>query len=149
MTKTLRFIDLLVLALLAGTTFGIWLGYDPADLSATSYVEQQQAAIRGLNTILPAMGAVCIMLTAVLAVLARRRPLERGLLVAAVLCLLFAAVVTRLGNQPINALVMTWSANAVPARWTALRDTWWRWHLVRTVAVVAGFALTLFASLDC
>ena len=59
MTGTIiRFIDLLLVALLAGTTFGIWLGFDPTGLSAAAYVEQQQHAIRALNSILPAAGAL-------------------------------------------------------------------------------------------
>lgn len=147
MTRTIRFVDLLLLALLAGTTFGIWAGYDPAGFGATTYVEQQQNAIRGLNTLLPAMGAVGILLTAVLAVRARRRPRERALLVAALVCLIAAALVTRFGNQPINAQVMSWSPQAPAANWATLRDAWWHWHELRTVAVVGGFALTLLASL--
>ena len=75
MTATIiRFIDLLLVALLAGTTFGIWLGFDPAGLSATTYVEQQQHAIRALSTLLPATGALCIVLTLILAMVARAQP---------------------------------------------------------------------------
>jgi hypothetical protein len=67
----IRFVLVVVLALLVGTMFGIWLGYNPADLSATAYVEQQQNAIRALNTLLPAMGAVSIVLAASLAVMSK------------------------------------------------------------------------------
>lgn len=50
MTATIiRFIDLLLVALLAGTTFGIWLGSNAGRLSAATYTEQQQHAIRALN----------------------------------------------------------------------------------------------------
>jgi hypothetical protein len=60
--NAIRFILLLLLSLLIGTMFGIWLGFNPASLSAAAYVEQQQNAIRSLNTLLPVMGAVCILL---------------------------------------------------------------------------------------
>ena len=147
MTATIiRFIDLLLVALLAGTTFGIWLGFDSAGLSATTYVELQQHAIRALNTLLPATGALCIALTLILAVAARRSPRARYLLIAAAACMVAAGVVTRFGNQPITAQVMTWVANAPPANWTEFRDWWWQWHTVRTVAQVAALALLILAT---
>jgi hypothetical protein len=40
--NVVRFLFLVTLALLVGTMFGIWVGYNPAGLSATAYVEQQQ-----------------------------------------------------------------------------------------------------------
>jgi hypothetical protein len=61
-TNAIRFILLLLLSLLIGTMFGIWVGFNPASLSAAAYVEQQQNSIRSLNTLLPVMGAVCILL---------------------------------------------------------------------------------------
>jgi len=89
-TNIIRFCLLLILALIVGTMFGIWIGYDPASLSATAYVEQQQNAIRALNTLLPVLGAVCILLTIVLAFLAKGDARGRALLVAAVVCLIGA-----------------------------------------------------------
>jgi len=143
----IRFIDLLLVALLAGTTFGIWLGFDPAGLSAAAYVEQQQHAIRALNSLLPAAGALCIVLTLVLAMAAKRSPRTRYLLLASTAGMVVAAVVTRFGNQPINAQVITWAVQAPPANWAELRDWWWQWHTVRTVAMVAALAMLILATI--
>jgi uncharacterized membrane protein len=143
-----RFVLLVVLALLVGTMFGIWVGFDPAGLSASAYVEQQQNAIRSLNTLLPAMGAVCIVLAVALAVLAKGDPRSRTMLLAAALLMVLAAVVTRFSNQPINAIVMTWDAQAPAANWAQLRDEWWHWHIVRSVAGIAALALTVLAVLS-
>ncbi len=142
-----RFSLLLLLSLLVGTMFGIWVGYNPASLSATSYVEQQQNAIRAFNTLLPVIGAVCILLTAALAFRAQSDPRVRYLHVAAAICMVIAAVVTRFGNQPINAVVMTWSAQAPAVNWMQLRDAWWEWHVVRSVAGIGALALTFLAVL--
>ena len=142
----IRCVDLALVALLAGAMFGIWLGFDPAGLSASTYVEQQQHAIRALNTAMPVLGAVCIVLTALLAVLAKGDALGRYLLAASVACLLVAGAVTRLGNQPINAVVMTWSAQAPPVDWSALRDRWWHWHVVRTSAGILALSLLIVAT---
>ena len=48
----LRFSDLLLVSLLVGTMFGIWLGFNPVSLSAGAYVEHQQQAIRALQVVM-------------------------------------------------------------------------------------------------
>ena len=146
-TNVIRFTLLLLLSLLVGATFGILVGFNPSSLSAAAYVEQQQNAIRSLNTLLPVMGAACILLATWLAIQSSNNSRSRYLLIAAVVCLVVAALVTRFGNQPINAQVITWSAQSPPENWTQLRDTWWQWHVVRTLAGILGLSLTLLAVL--
>jgi uncharacterized membrane protein len=86
------------------------------------------------------------LLTATLAVLTRNDKRGRCLLVASVICLVTAGLVTRFANQPINAVVMTWSPQAPAANWRELRDTWWNWHVLRTAAGVGALALALLAA---
>ena len=145
--NVVRFALLLILGLLVGTMFGIWVGYSPLGLSATAYVEQQQNAIRSLNSLLPLMGAACIALAIWLAIVAKNDRRTCFLLLAAVACLFVAAVVTRFCNQPINAVVITWNAQNPPPQWTQFRSEWWYWHIVRTVAGIAGFGFSLAAVL--
>jgi len=144
-TNVVWFALLLLAALLVGTMFGIWVGFDPAALSAQAYVEQQQNAIRSLNTFLPALGAVCIALTVALAVLSQGR--TRGWLAAAATCFVVAGLITRFGNQPINAVVMTWSPAAPDPRWIDMRDTWWHWHTARTLFGIVAISFVLVAAL--
>jgi hypothetical protein len=87
---TIRFLSLLLTSLLVGTMFGVWLGFNPAALTATAYVEMQQNAIRALNISLPVLGLVCILLTVALAVLTKNDKRGRYLLAAAVICLVIA-----------------------------------------------------------
>jgi len=149
MTSTIiRFLDLLLVALLVGAMFGIWVGFDPAGLSAATYVEQQQHTIRALNILMPLLGAVCIVLTFVLAFLTKERRRTRYLLLAVAVCLLVAGAVTRFENQPINSVVMTWTSRAPPSNWTELRDQWWQWHIVRTLAGIAALALLILDTLS-
>src|SRR5690606_14504622 len=49
--------------LIAGTVFGIWIGFNPENLSATAYVEQQQGTIGALNVLMPILGLLSIALT--------------------------------------------------------------------------------------
>lgn len=69
------------------------------------------------------------------------------LLLSAAAFLTTAGLVTRFLNQPINAVVMTWSTDSLPANWAQLRDDWWRWHFLRAVAGLVGLCLLLAAML--
>ena len=143
----IRFALLVLLALLVGTMFGIWVGFNPASLSASAYVEQQQNAIRALNTLLPVMGAACILLSLALALMSKGDPRSRYLLLAAALLMIVSGLVTRFANQPINAVVMTWSAQAPAANWVQLREEWWQWHVVRSITAIGALVLTVLAVL--
>lgn len=137
--QLVRFMNVVVTGLVAGTMFGIWLGFNPVDLTASAYVEQQQNAIRALNVTMPILGALSILLTITHAFLTRSsRAAFYALLFSAAL-LIASGIVTRFGNQPINASVMTWRASAPPPTWVEARDRWWRWHLLRTAAGVGAF----------
>ena len=148
MLASIRFISLLLTSLLVGTMFGIWLGFNPAALSATAYVEVQQNAIRALNISLPILGLASIILTAALAALTKHDQRMRYLLVAAVLCLAASGLITRFANQPINAVVITWNPQAPAANWAELRDTWWYWHVWRTIGGIAALAFALLAAVS-
>jgi uncharacterized membrane protein len=100
-----------------------------------------------LNTLLPAMGGVSVVLAITLAVLSKQDPRCRDLLVGAALLMIVAAAVTRFGNQPINAVIMQWSLQSPAPNWAEMRDQWWHWHIARTVAAVAALALTVLAVL--
>jgi hypothetical protein len=67
-TIMMRFVLFLLLALLVGAMFGILAGFDPASVSGSGYIGQQQNTIRSLNKLLPAIGAVCVVLTIGLAI---------------------------------------------------------------------------------
>ena len=120
-----RFSNIVFAALIAGGMFVIWAGYDPAALSPSTYVEQQQNAIRALNVLMPVLGAITVLLTLVSAFLQRNDRKAFVLLIVAAAFLIVSGLLTRFGNQPINAIVMTWDMARPPANWTDLRDQWW------------------------
>jgi uncharacterized membrane protein len=145
--NAVRFVLLMLVSLLVGTMVGIWAGFNPANLSPSAYVEQQQNAIAALNVLLPVVGAICIVLTLLLAYLSTGDPRSRYMLVTAAALLVVAGLVTRFSNQPINAIVVTWNAQAPAANWQQLRDSWWHWHVVRSLAGVGALALLVLAVL--
>ena len=143
-----RLANIIFAALIAGGMFVIWAGYDPATLSPSTYVEQQQNAIRALNVVMPVLGAIAIALTLVSAFLQRIDRAVFVLLVVAAAFLIISAVVTRFGNQPINALVMSWDIARPPANWTELRDQWWGFHRLRTLCGLIALALIAWTSIN-
>jgi len=132
--------------LLAGSLFGIRFGYDVTAYTPATFVEVQQHAIAGLNDLLPLMGLAEILLLGVLAWSARRRP-EFWLYLASVGGVIVAGLITRFGNQPINAMVMGWTAAALPADWDNLRHDWWTLHALRLGATALAFATLVIATL--
>jgi len=42
MVTGIRFLNIILVALVSGATFGIWFGYNPKTFSASTYIEQQQ-----------------------------------------------------------------------------------------------------------
>jgi uncharacterized membrane protein len=146
--SAVRFANLVFVALVAGGMFVIWVGYDPATLSPSTYVEQQQNAIRALNVPMPVLGAITVLLTLVSAFLQRGDRKALVLLVAAAAFLIISGLLTRFGNQPINAIVMTWDMARPPASWTELRDQWWGFHRLRTFSGLIALALIAWASVS-
>jgi hypothetical protein len=148
MAMAIDFVTLMLAALVVGAMFGAWLILNPAGLDAATYVAQQQQAIRTLNITVPAMGAVTTFLIVAAAALARGDRTRLALLIAAALCFVAAGLITRFLNQPINAIVITWSPTSPPANWTALRDDWWRWHVLRLGIAVLGLGALIAAVLS-
>lgn len=139
-----QFFAAFVFALVAGSVFGIWRGYDPGAFTEVAFVEMHQGAVRGLNVLLPTMGFASILLTLVL-VVARRWTRMVWPYLGALLFMVAAGVTTRFFNQPINAVIMEWTLEALPADWSELRARWWDWHLWRTGFSLSALTLLLAA----
>ena len=147
MVTGIRFLNIILVALVSGATFGIWFGYNPKTFSASTYIEQQQGAIRGLNTMMPALGLGTVLLTLFSAFQQKDDKSTVLQLLTASVLLIGSGLITRFGNQPINSMVMTWTADSMPADWTAWRDRWWSFHIIRTLASLLALLLIVWAAL--
>lgn len=145
LVMSLQFLVALLFSMVAGSVFGIWRGYDPTAYQAATFLEMHQGAVRGLNTLLPGLALLSIVLTVALAWLARGKGAVLWLYLAVLLLMIAGGVVTRFVNQPINAQVMGWTVDSLPPNWSDLRATWWNWHLVRTGLSMLAIALLLAA----
>lgn len=146
-TLIIRFINILMAGLVAGTLFGIWIGYNPKTLSVQTYVEQQQSVIKALNTLMPLLGAITIILTIVSAFLQKQDQTVFIILLVAAVFLIVSGLVTKFGNQSINSIVMTWDKNSAANNWNELRDKWWSFHIIRTLSAFTAFCLIIWASM--
>jgi len=145
--KVIRVLNVFIAALLAGSLFGSLTGYNPGSLSAVSYVEQQQNAIRSLNTLMPLLGLITIILTIIAAFYQRKNKKVFITLLIATVLLLISALITKFGNQPINAIVMTWNKADIPVNWTDFRDRWWSLHVIRAISALIALLLITVASI--
>ena len=140
----IRFLNILMAGLMAGSLFVIWIGYNPQTWSGQTYTESQQSVIKALNTLMPILGLITIVLTIISAFLQKNnQPVFIFLLISAGL-LIISGLVTRFGNQPINSIVMTWNKLNLPDNWTELRDKWWSFHIVRAVTSFLAFCLIVW-----
>ncbi|HTF43112.1 MAG TPA: DUF1772 domain-containing protein [Terriglobales bacterium] len=142
------FANVLLGALVVGAMFGVWLIFNPSGLNASNYVALQQRGIRTLHPAMPALGVATILVTITAASLGRGDRTRLWLLIGTAGCFVAAGLITKFLNQPINVIVTTWSSDSPPANWTALRDAWWRWHLIRMIAGLGGLSLLIAATLQ-
>ncbi|MBK8966483.1 MAG: DUF1772 domain-containing protein [Saprospiraceae bacterium] len=145
--QLVRLLNLIMAGLIAGTLFGIWIGYNPQNLSPQAYVEQQQNAINALNTLMPILGLITIILTLTSATLHKSNATIFGAFLGAAGLFIVSGLVTRFGNQPINSIVMTWNKAEVPTTWVELRDKWWFFHTIRTATALGAFCLICWVNI--
>ena len=136
---------LLLISLVAGSMFGIWRGYPIAEYSPATLLEVHKAAIRGLNTLLPAMAVGCLILVLIFAFANRSRPACLSVYLATAAAIVVGGLITRLVNQPINEQVMTWTITTLPHDWVEIRDRWWAWHQVRLSTTIIAQLLLISA----
>ena len=138
MRRAVKVLNIVLAIILVSTMVISCFALTPSGKSGSAYVESWQQMIRILNTPMPILGAVTILVTFVGALVRRSNRAMAVSLAAAASLLVGSGVITRFCNQPINVTVMTWSPNFPPVDWESLRDQWWIWHLIRTgLAIIA------------
>lgn len=142
-TSIVRFLNILLVSVLAGVSFGIWIGFNPAHLSPSAYLEQQQNMLGALRFLMVFLVVVATAVTLVSAFLQKNnRPVFTALLLSAAF-LIACILISRFGVKPIDDQMMAWTAGAMPGNWTELRDQWWSLHIMRTMTeIIALFIIT-------
>ncbi|MDB5241689.1 MAG: hypothetical protein JWP57_2314 [Spirosoma sp.] len=144
----IRFLNLLIAALVTGSVFGIWVSFNPLSLSSSSYVEQHQSLVKAFNLLLPLLGGIVILSSLGLAYINKGNKSVMALFLITAGFFILTGLITRFGNQPINALVMTWKSTNPPSDWTEWRDKWWLYHKLRFLTSIVGLCLLIWVNLQ-
>jgi hypothetical protein len=148
MTKSIiRFLNIIIAALLAGVSFGIWIGFNPLSLSPSTYIEQQQNMIRALNVLMITLVFSAAVITIISAFLQKsNKPVFITLLIAA-LFFVTCILISKFGNQPINKVIMSWTSGSLPGNLSEFREKWWSFHIMRTIAELIALSLVTWTSI--
>ena len=120
--SVIRFLNIIVAALLAGISVGIWIGFNPLDLSPSTYIEQQQNTIRSLNVLMISLVVFATVITIISAFLQKGNKENLIVLLIASLFFISCILISRFGNQPINKIIMTWTTDSLPANLSEIRE---------------------------
>jgi archaellum biogenesis protein FlaJ (TadC family) len=143
LTAIVLFLNIIIAALLAGVSFGIWIGFNPSGLSALTYIEQQQNMLQSLRTLMVMLVVTATLITILSAYLQRNNKYIFSSLCVAALFFAACILITLFGNKPIDEITLTWTKESIPDNWTQLRDKWWSFHILRTIAeILALFIIT-------
>ena len=145
--RLIRFINIIITAILAGVSFGIWIGFNPMDLSSSTYIEQQQNMLHSLRILLVSLVFIATIVTIISAFLQKKNnSIFISLLIAAIF-LIACILITRFGNKPIDDMVLNWNSGSLPSNWAELRDKWWSLHIMRTIAELIALLLITWTSI--
>lgn len=147
-TTIVRFINIILVALLAGISFGIWIGFNPSGLSAFTFIEQQQNMLHSIRSFLISLVVVATLITILSAYLQKTNKSAFISLLIAAIFLIACILITRFGNKPIDDLVITWTKDTIPDNWAELRDKWWSLHILRTIAEMLALFIITWTSID-
>jgi NAD/NADP transhydrogenase beta subunit len=142
----IRFVNIILAALLAGVSFGIWIGFNPLSLSSSTYVEQQQNMLHSLRILMIALVIIATLITLISAYIQRNNSWVMISLLIAAAFFITCILITRFGIKPIDDTVMSWDSSVVPANWTDLRDKWWSLHILRTIAELIALCIVVWTN---
>ncbi len=145
-----QFVHLFLYALVVGVFWGTWfsLSRSIASITPATFLEVGHTMITNLGGPMAVlMPASLISAVPVLIYMNRNRRRGFYLMVAGTGLLAVALVITLSVNVPIDNAINRWTADTLPADWTATRDRWETFHASRTFASLAGFACALAAIL--
>jgi hypothetical protein len=142
----IQFMNIGMAGLMAGIQSEIWLVYNQNTFSFANWLAFQQASINALNTIMPLLGLLTIILTLAAALLQKENKTIFIFLLTASGFLIIGGLITKFGNQPINKIVLTSNKDTIPADWAALSSRWQSLHIIRLLATLISFCIISFCS---
>ena len=143
----LKCLGLLLLGLMAGSSFSLVVGVGPMleNLSIMAYLEFHRNWSRSFSMMSPIVYVLALSTLTLSLYLSRRRwkSMEFLLMVFSAICILNELLMTRLGNLPLNQLITSWELMSPPPDWMDIRSLWLWFMYIRCALLVAGFSMLL------
>ena len=144
-----RFVNLLLVGLLAGLLVGVFLvELALLEVGPAVYTAVQKPKHEVFQPVMPVLDTLVIVSgLLVLFLIPDRKTWVFGLAVVGVACTTALTATTLLVNVPINTeIINIWSVENPPADWAKVRDRWNFFHSLRTVLAVVAFSCLLLAA---
>lgn len=148
--KIWELISIFLSALVTGVFWGPWVGLSRSikTFEAEVFLAIGHRMIRNLAPIMPLlMPAAILSIVPVLVISFHGRPLAFYFTLAGFALLSAALLVTLIVEVPIDDQIKKWTVATLPDHWHDLRDRWETFHVIRTVACLAGLFLLLIGAI--
>ena len=146
-------IQLVVVIFAALATGGLmvnWIGLGRAmsRVSETTYVEFHQATNHTFDRYMPIVVVGTLLGGIVLAIFSQGiHSLSGQLAIAGFVCYAAVMTIALSTNVRINKQIARWSVQSPPNDWSAIRASWVRFHIARTLFSLPGLACYILACL--
>jgi hypothetical protein len=142
-TKIIFTITLLVYAMIASQAFMYILSLRQVQLNlgASSYTEIRKFIDISMRASFKYVIYAALLANVFLVIATAKTPASLIFITStiALIALVAEILLTLKGNLPINDIINTWSADNVPANWTAVREKWFTIFQYRQIASITGF----------
>jgi uncharacterized membrane protein len=146
--KILLLITGLLLVLVTGVFWGTWFSLSrtmqqlPPETFITIGKQIMQNVALGMS-IMMTLGITGVLILLLMA--GRRKKVHFYWLLSTLILFVAALVITLFIEVPIDNQIKTWTPDAIPAEWKAIRDRWQFYHTDRTFLSLAGIGCYLMA----
>jgi hypothetical protein len=147
MENSLVLIVLLLAALATGGLVVNWIGLGRAMslLSVSAYVEFHQHTNRTFNPYMPIVVIGALAGGVALAAMYGIHSIPGQLAAAGAVCYALVLIIAVSTDVRINHQIASWSIQNPPREWAQVRARWIRFHIIRTLFSLPGFAFYVLA----
>ena len=143
----IQFVTIILLIVVTGVFWGTWLALTRSlnAFSLAEFIHNGKVIIANLATPMSIIFPICI-LSILLTLKSSHKECSKQFYftLAALVFILAALLITLLVEVPIDKKINTWTVATAPPGWKDIRNTWGTFHVLRTLAALAGTICFIF-----